>query len=446
MRFLCRSTILTCLFPLALLGCENSEIPVHPTTAPVTYREADEVKASLTYLASDQLEGRGLETQGIYKAADFIATQFRADGLTTLPGLNGYFQTFPIKLEKRSTAATAPSTNEAVASEEKSFSNIVACLPGAGKHRDEFVVVGAHYDHLGRGEYGTLAHHSRQIHNGADDNGSGTAAILELAEELSRQGDLDRSVVFVAFVGEERGLLGSAYFVSHPPVPLDKIVAMVNLDMVGRVRDNVLYVGGNGTAKDFDRVVIDADRASPLIVRNAGVEVGGRGGIGPSDHMSFALKHIPVIFFWSGMHADYHRPTDKADKINFVGIAEVVDFTQSVIEQLASMPREQYVDSYDHSMGAANSLKVRLGILPDYNSDPTIAGVRVAGTLADSPAAKAGVLDNDLIVGIDSDKVASLGDYMTVLAKHKPGDVVKIVVQRDKQNVELPATLGGPKS
>ena len=287
-----------------------------------------------------------------------------------------------------------------------------------------------HYDHLGRGEPGSLAHNSHQIHNGADDNGSGTTAVLELAEELSRHGPLDRSVLFITFVGEERGLLGSMYLVAHPPVPLDKIVAMVNLDMVGRVRDNVVFVGGNGTAEDFDDVVAAADKDSQLVLKNAGADVGGRGGIGPSDHMAFAMKHIPVLFFWSGMHADYHRPSDKVDKINFLGIAQVVDFTQEIIEKLAAMPREEYIDKYDHNMmGGVAGMKVRLGIMPDYNTDENVTGVRIAGTIPDAPAAKAGLLEGDLIVQIDAEKIDSLGDYMTVLSRHKPGDVVKITIE-----------------
>ena len=332
-----------------------------------------------------------------------------------------------------------------IARDKRNFHNVVACLPGKGPHKDEYVVVGAHYDHLGRGEIGSLAPNSHQIHNGADDNGSGTVAVLELAEELSRIGAQDRTIIFITFTGEERGLLGSMYFVGHPPVPLDKIVAMLNLDMVGRVRNNVIFVGGNGTAQDFDELLAKADEQSQLTIRDAGTDVGGRGGIGPSDHMSFAMKKIPVIFLWSGMHSDYHRPTDKVDKINFLGIAEVVDLGIDLVKELCSTPREQYVDTYDHSrMSGMGGMKVRLGIMPDYNSDPAVVGVRIAGTSPDAPAAKAGLREGDIIIAIDSDKIQSLGDYMTVLCKHKPGDIIKITIDRDKQHIELQATLSDP--
>jgi hypothetical protein len=604
--------LLSCF--IAVAGCTDTRVADRPTTAPSAYREAEEIKTALTYIASDQLEGRGLETQGVQKAADYIATQFRKDGLQTFPSLNGYFQEFPITLattvgektwmsvndtplkvktdftpigmsversfsgplafvgyaisdpdkkyddfagidlkgkvalalrfeptdekaqskltgagysEHAAFAAKAKaaadhgavallvvnppagpdqlmfvhagtdndktaipvihisrpaaasllhqaglndekslkdqidkdfkphsvdipsvwiSGNIQIARERKNFRNVAAYLPGAGEHKDEFIVVGAHYDHLGYGEIGSLAPNSHKIHNGADDNGSGTVAVLELAQEMARRGALHRSVLFVCFVGEERGLLGSMYFTSHPPVPLDQIVAMVNMDMVGRVQNNTLFVGGNGTAKDFDNILAKADVGSPLMVKNAGTDVGGRGGIGPSDHMSFAMKKIPVIFLWSGMHRDYHRPTDKVDKINFMGIAEVVDLCANIVRELSDMPREQYVDTFDHSgMSGMGGFKVRLGIMPDYNQEPSIVGVRVAGVSPDAPAAKAGLREGDVITTIDSEPIKSLGDYMTLLGRHKPGDVIKIVIERDKQRVELTATLADPK-
>jgi S1-C subfamily serine protease len=162
--------------------------------------------------------------------------------------------------------------------------------------------------------------------------------------------------------------------------------------------------------------------------------------------MSFAMKKIPVIFLWSGMHADYHRPTDTVDKINFLGIAETVDLCATLVHELASAPREQYVDTFDsHGGGGMSGMRVRLGIMPDYNSDPTIVGVRVAGASPDSPAAKAGLREGDVIVAIDADKIQSLGDYMTVLGKHKPGDVIKVTIERDKKRAELSATLADPK-
>ncbi len=609
MHFAHRCTVTFCL--LVLVGCAENQI-VRPTTAPSTYRKADEVRSTLTYLASDELEGRGLQTAGVQKAADYIATRFESAGLVTTPGMDGYFQSFPINLADTVGKATQLSINEqllkpgtdftplgmsaetkfsgslafvgysitypeknyddyagidvkgkialalrgelsdekgnskfakegrsdhatftakakaaadhgatalivinsakddklmplsqsggdkspipvlqlsrsAAASvlqhagerfdldniqskidssvkprslvidnvkasgaveiqhDRKQFRNVIACLPGKGPHKDEFIVVGAHYDHLGRGERGSIPQNAGKIHNGADDNGSGSTALIELATEIAHRGPMDRSILFIAFCGEERGLLGSKYFVNNPVVPLDRIVAMLNLDMVGRVKDDVVYVSGNGTANEFDALLKQANRTSPLIIKPAGADVGGKGGIGPSDHESFALKHIPVLMIWTGMHRDYHRPTDKVDKINFLGIAEVVDFSQTLLEELAKMPRAQYVSKFDKAPVRGGSMKVRLGIMPDYNADPTLVGVRVGGTMPDAPAEKAGLKEGDVIVSIDADKIASLGDYMTILGKHKPGDTIKITVQRDGKPKELSATLSEPK-
>jgi Peptidase family M28/PDZ domain/PA domain len=603
--------------PTALTTAPTTQ---HPTTALSTYREADEIKTTLTYIASDDLEGRGLLTAGVQKAADYIAQHFQTAGLQPLPNLSGYFQPFPITLDRKladtttlslgdkplnpgtdfspvtnssestftgepvfvgysitdpdshyddfagidvkgkvaiafryeppaagsTTAPTGPpqfsehatfqskadtaaargavallivnrfqdpdtftslrdhgqtestkipviqvsraaiakllesaengdlpklqkdidsthtpksfailgstiSGNVAFKTDRRTYRNVVGYLPGHGPHKDEFIVIGAHYDHLGRGEIGSLAVNSHQIHNGADDNGSGTCAVMEIAKTIHQLGPgkfpLDRSLIFICFCGEERGLLGSQYFVEHPPVPLEKIAAMLNLDMVGRVRNDVIYDGGTGTAKDFDSFVEHADADSPLIVKTAGADVGGRGGFGPSDHMNFAEKQIPVLFFWSGMEPDYHRPTDKVDKINFVGIAEVVDFSRSIIAELSTMPREQYISASDHwHMGGVGSMRVRLGIMPDYNTNSSAPGVRIAAVMPDSAAAQAGLKEGDVIVGFDKDKVDSLGDYMTILAKHKPGDVVDVVLQRTGQRMTLKATLLAPQS
>jgi membrane-associated protease RseP (regulator of RpoE activity) len=214
--------------------------------------------------------------------------------------------------------------------------------------------------------------------------------------------------------------------------------------MVGRVRNNTIYIGGAGTAQPLDGILAKADARSPLQVQTAAATVGGRGGIGPSDHESFALKKIPVVFFFSGMHPDYHRATDDPDKINYLGMAEVVDMAADVVNQLDAMPPMQYVDKYDYVTGGTRGSMggVQLGIMPDYNSDDGKPGVRVAGTVPDTAAARAGLKEGDVIIGFDDAKVAGLGDYMAVLGKHKPGDKVKVKILRDNQEMQLVATLG----
>lgn len=330
--------------------------------------------------------------------------------------------------------------------------NVVGLLPGRGELAGEYVVVGAHYDHLGRGGPGSLNPNSKEIHNGADDNASGTSAMIELAEHYAAQagpkqddgGGSARSILFVAFTAEESGLIGSQRFVSDPPVPLAQIASMLNLDMVGRVNKDVLSIGGAGTAPSFEKMLARADEASPLTLKTF-----GRGGYGPSDHMSFAMKKIPVLFFWSGSHADYHRPSDDADKINYEGIEHVIKLAVTVLDTLTSMPREAYDATADAHAGAApgagpGGSRVMLGVVPHYGEeDPR--GVKIDGTTPGTPAEAAGLQAGDVIIQFGDEKLTSLQGLTDVLRRSKPGDKVKLVVIRDGKNVELEATLAERK-
>ncbi len=327
--------------------------------------------------------------------------------------------------------------------------NVVAMLPGKGAHADEYVVVGAHYDHLGRGGPGAFGPRG-EIYNGADDNASGTAAVLELADRLAEDGSQPRTIVFVAFTGEESGLVGSNHFVAEPPVPLRKIVAMLNLDMVGRMNADTLYVGGAGTAGNFEEILKAADAQLPVKIKEI-----GKGGIAPSDHMSFALRKIPVLFFFSGLHQDYHRPTDDVEKINFPGMVEVIDLGERVILALARMTQQEYVDAADASSlgsmmgvgtgGDGGVRRASLGVIPDYGSDTTTGGVRITGTMPKSPAAVAGLQGGDVIVQFGDRKIENLYDLSTALAGAKPGDKVHVAVMRDGKRIETDATLAERK-
>ncbi|HLL90144.1 MAG TPA: M20/M25/M40 family metallo-hydrolase, partial [Tepidisphaeraceae bacterium] len=330
--------------------------------------------------------------------------------------------------------------------------NVVGVLPG---RTDEYVVVGAHYDHLGRGVGGiglrvppttastrpSTRPTGPQVYNGADDNASGVAAMLDLARRLSAPGERpQRSVVFVAFTAEEHGVVGSQHFVEHPPVPLDKVVAMLNLDMVGRVKDDTLFVGGTGTAPSFDALVRRADERSPLQVKFF-----GKGGLGPSDHMSFALKKVPVLFLFSGLHPDYHRPTDDADKINYAGMERVVGFAQTLLDGMLAMPREQYVDAADAGGSMAGGRPgAALGVIPDYSVSDA-GGLRIAGVSPESAAAKAGLKGGDVVVRVGAHAVENIYDLTDALADAKPGDHVSVAVLRDGQRLELPAVLTVPR-
>ncbi len=341
------------------------------------------------------------------------------------------------------------SGNVALDRKTSNVKNVVAMLPGTGPRADEYVVVGAHYDHLGRGGgIGALGPRG-EIYNGADDNASGTAAILELADRLSEDGPQPRTILFVAFTGEESGLIGSNHFVTDPPVPLRQIVAMLNLDMVGRMTNDTLLIGGAGTAASFEDLLKKADANLPLKIKEI-----GKGGIAPSDHMSFALRRIPVLFFFSGMHMDYHRPTDDVDKINFIGMVETIDLGERVIVALTRMEKEQYVDSADASSlgsmmgvgtGDSGSRRASLGVIPDYGTDISTGGVRITGTMPKSPAALAGLQNGDVIVQFGDRKIDNLYDLSAALAAAKPGDRVHLAVMRDGKRIETDATLAERK-
>lgn len=307
-----------------------------------------------------------------------------------------------------------------------------------------------HYDHLGQGQLGhMMGGKVGSIWHGADDNASGTSAVLELAQKLKAAGPLPRSVLFMFFTGEEEGLLGSEYFVKNPLIPLDKVVAMLNLDMVGRLRNNALQIGGAGTAPIWDSIVASAVAGTPLVTSTALPDDGGRGGFGPSDHMSFAEHKIPVLFLFTGMHADYHRPTDTADKINYDGLDLLVSVSQKIMHSMAVMPHQVYDSSNDGnaftraSPGGGGDHRAVLGIVPDDSSVTSIQGVPISGVLPGGPAEKAGFKAGDVIVSFDAKKLKSLGDLSEALRKAKAGEHAVVKVIRDGKPIELNPLLTG---
>ncbi|MDB5172675.1 MAG: putative aminopeptidase, partial [Phycisphaerales bacterium] len=363
--------------------------------------------------------------QGTHKTLKALQEEIDKDGKPASAGLEGVKLAGAVVIHR----------------EEKQVKNVVAVLPGKGEHADEYVVIGSHYDHLGWGGFGSLSPGTHAIHHGADDNASGTSTMLALADHFAHAGPQARTIVFIAFTAEEEGLIGSQHFVSHPPIPLEKVAAMLNLDMVGRVRNNLLYVGGGGTAPGFDAILKEANVGSPLVLKTF-----GRGGYGPSDHMSFAQKKVPVMFLFSGMHMDYHRPTDTAEKVNFDGMKDVAAFATKIANSMVAMPREKYVDAADTTggmmaAGHGTGSSVTLGVVPDYSETDTTKGVRITGTVPGSPAEKAGLKDGDVLVRFGKDKIDTLYDLTDSLSRAKPGDMVKLGVVRDKQTVELDATL-----
>jgi len=315
--------------------------------------------------------------------------------------------------------------------------NVLAYLPGKS---DEYVILGAHYDHLGRGEYGSLAPSLLgQFHPGADDNASGTAGLLELARILAPlKGQLPRGILFASYAGEELGLLGSAAWVRQPTLPLDKAVAMLNMDMIGRISKNTLYIGGVGTAADFRPILEKATAASGLKTELT------ESGYSSSDHTSFVVKQIPVLFFFSGLHADYHKPSDTWDKIDSKDAVRVVDLVADAGVQIDELPARPafltVVEKHTTTGGSGGGgYGPYFGSIPDFGQVET--GVRFSDVRPGSPAAKAGLKAGDTMIQFRDQTIKNLYDFTDALRRSKIGDVVEVTVLRDGKPLKVQVTL-----
>ncbi|MBI1983937.1 MAG: M28 family peptidase, partial [Acidobacteria bacterium] len=322
----------------------------------------------------------------------------------------------------------------------KQVANVIGILPGNGGNlASQAIVVGAHYDHLGLGGENSLAPNSvGEIHHGADDNASGTSGLLELARGLSRRGvKLDRSVVLAAFAGEEAGLLGSNHYTNHPAVPLDRTLAMINLDMIGRVSKNRLYVGGTGTSPGFRALVEDANRSVGFELKDFA------SGYGASDHMSFTVREVPVLFFFSGLHSDYHRPSDTWEKIEAKEGARIVQLVASIVEEIDRTTEKplfvRVAEPAPHGAGGGGGYGPYFGSIPDFGEIEN--GVRFADVRDGSPAGKAGLKGGDVLIEFGDKKIENLYDFTYALRAHKPGDKVQVTVLRDGQRVTRDVTL-----
>ena len=357
-------------------------------------------------------------------------------------------------------------TTDVVRRESPSF-NVVGVLPGSDpKLKDEAIVIGAHYDHLGRGGEGSLAQREGEIHYGADDNASGVAGLLELARIISTQNPKPRrTIIFIAFSGEEEGLIGSNYYVNHPVVPLANTVAMINLDMIGRLKERNLVIGGVGTAPEW-KAMIDESNLTPAsiaignikngsspsaaesVIKAAGEPVAStnrkeqflltlnQDGYGPSDHSSFYAKQVPVLFFWTGTHSDYHKPSDTAEKINYEGEARIVAFIANIVRDVdRSDKRPTYAVAKSASPGRSTGFRVYLGTIPNYADSHD--GLKLDGVRDDSPAAKGGLKAGDKIVKIAGREIKNVYDYTYALGEMKAGQEYEIEVVRGSERVTL---------
>jgi hypothetical protein len=316
--------------------------------------------------------------------------------------------------------------------------NVVGFLPGRGELAKEYVVVGAHYDHVGMGGPGSLAPGTIEVHNGADDNGSGTTALLEVARRISSAEGVAprRGIIFIAFSGEEKGLLGSKYYVRNARWPLEQTVAMVNMDMVGRLRENNLTIFGTGTAVGFDALVERINESTNFLLDKQAA------GFGPSDHSSFYEASIPVFHFFTGLHNDYHRPSDDLEWINLEGMARISNFVTDLVIEIASRPERPKLlkNSAVADVGRTGQQRARVTLGIQMRQD--VETVVVESVYPESGAANAGIKPGDTIVQIAAFPVPTVRELRRVMGQRKPGETTEVVILRDGAEVKLQVTLG----
>ena len=383
------------------------------------------MKEDVTYLAADDLSGRETGTAFEKQAAAYIADRFRDLGLQP-KGSSEYIQEFNFK----------PSTNphqaaEVVEEQQDSMltgRNVIAYIDNKAAST---VVIGAHYDHLGLGGEGSLFREGDAIHNGADDNASGVAVVLKLAAEL-RDKHTNNNYLFIAFSGEEMGLLGSNYFVKNPTIDLSSVNYMINLDMVGRLNEeNTLAVHGVGTSPVFKQTLFANNNLDLKIAEH-------ESGVGPSDHTSFYIMDIPVLHFFTGQHADYHKPTDDAEKLNYQGMETIATYLMNIIEDLDDNGKLAFRKTKDESEDVPR-FKVALGVVPDYLY--TGEGMRIDGVSEDKPAQKAGLIKGDVVKKLGEHPITDMMSYMRALSQFEEGQTTKVTVERNGQELEVEVTF-----
>ncbi|MCO6460126.1 MAG: M28 family peptidase [Saprospiraceae bacterium] len=380
-------------------------------------RPADEaqIKADITFLASDAMKGR--LTGSVYQdiAAEFIASRFQQIGLKPKGDKNSYMQTFYYapSADPHNTSNLHIHDGDSV-----KIINVAGYIDNGGKST---IIIGAHYDHLGEGTSSFSLSTEGGIHNGADDNASGVSLMMQLAKSLSKVKS-KYNYLFLAFSGEEFGLWGSNYFVKHPTIDLNNAAVMINLDMVGRLKDdNTLLVGGVGTSPIW-KELLEKSNVSQLKLTF------DESGSGPSDHTSFYFKDMPVLFYFTGQHSDYHKPSDDTEKINFDGVMKIYENIFSLVRSLETIDSIPFTKTKEEKQERV-TMKVTLGIMPDYMYNE--GGLRIDGVKEDRPAAHAGLKSGDIILGLGTFSITDIQTYMHALNKIEPGQKVQVKFKRD---------------
>ena len=376
-------------------------------------------KKDVEYLASEKLEGRFPGTNGEQLAANYIAEKFEKFGLTKLT--DSYFQSFNFTLPS--------SPHEEVKFNQDTDTkinakNIIAFIDNKKKNT---VIIGAHYDHIGYGGQYSLDRGINEIHNGADDNASGTAMLLSLAKQLNNKNDLENNYLFIAFSAEELGLIGSRYFVNSDVFNKESINFMINLDMVGRLNaEKELSIFGVGTSSIFKQVVNSMNNNFKLKIIEDGT--------GPSDHTSFYNKDIPVLFFHTGSHENYHRPSDDVNLINYKGMSEISNYIIDIIDELETYNKLEFKETISNQPTVAR-FNVSLRVMPDYVFEGD--GMKASQIIKGGPADDAGLIDGDVIIMLGENEVKDVYDYMNSLSKFEKGDSTKVIVLRSGKKLEF---------
>ena len=403
--------ILTVLCLVILFSCKDKVVKL------VSMEEDVEV------LADDSFSGRETGTIGEIKASQYIARRYEEIGLE-MKGSDGYFQEFSFKPSVN--PHKRPNVSDSVGDGLIYGRNVVGFI---NNNAPTTVVIGAHYDHLGLGGVGSLHRDGEAIHNGADDNASGVAIMLRLAHTLAFNDTTEsNNFVFVAFSGEEMGLLGSAYWVKNATVDISTVNYMINMDMVGRLNaENTLAVHGVGTSPIFKQTLFANNEQGLNLAEH-------ESGVGPSDHTSFYIADIPVLHFFTGQHEDYHKPSDDSEKLNYQGMTTISHYILAIVKDLDDHGKIAFRKTKDESEEVP-AFKVGLGVVPDYLF--TGKGMRIDGVSEDRPAQKAGLQKGDIVVQMGDSTVVDLMSYMKVLATYDNGQKAKVIVDRDGQPLEV---------
>lgn len=378
------------------------------------------IESDASFLADDALEGRQTGTDGEKKAVEYIQKRFKDLGLEG-KGTDGFLQAFTFKPKTHPHDEIKFTEN---ADGTITGTNVIGYINNKAENT---IIIGAHFDHLGYGGDGSLYRDSiAAIHNGADDNASGVAVMLNLIAKLKGNYS-NNNYLFMAFSGEEMGLLGSNYFVKNPTIDLKKVNYMINMDMVGRLKkDSTLAVYGTGTSPIFKQVLKSHNENFKLIQKESGV--------GPSDHTSFYLADIPVLHFFTGQHEDYHKPSDDADKLNYEGMRTIGTYIYNIIGDLNDNGKLAFRTTKNESEETPR-YKVSMGVIPDYMYDGK--GMKIDGVSEGKPAIKAGVKKGDILVEFDGEKITDMMGYMKALSNTKAGDKKPIKVNRSGKEVTL---------